>query len=216
MKGLGWLSEQAESGGDPAAISSGRGDSGGISYGKYQFSSNMGVVQNFVEWLQNHLEPYGEYGRQLAQYEVNSEEFKDKWRELAEVDHDGFSALQDEFSEPKYFDSGATNLWEQYCFDIHQHSFALRSVLFSNCIQHGSWYGAEVFQDANNLFNKTAEEPLELNDMTDAQIIENLYEVKLTDMSWSSGAPDQRPGLFARWERERAIALQMFADGVDG
>lgn len=210
MKGLGWLSEQAESGGDPSVISDGTGDSGGISYGKYQFSSNMGVVQNFVDWLQQHLPPYGEYGRQLAQYEVNSEEYKAKWQELAEVDHDGFSALQDEFSEPKYFDSGATNLWEKYGFDIHSHSFALESVLFANCIQHGSYYGAEVFQDGANLAG------MELNDMSDDQIIQNIYEVKLTDMSWSSGAPDQRPGLFARWERERTIALQMVADGVAG
>jgi len=207
MKGLGWLSEQAESGGDPSSISSGNGDAGGISYGKYQFSSNMGIVQNFVEWLQQHLAPYGEYGRQLAQYEVNSDEFKAKWRELAEADHDGFSALQDEFSEPKYFDSGATNLWEKYCFDIHQRSFALRSVLFSNCIQHGAYYGAEVFQDGANLVGQ------DLNDMTDAEIIQNIYEVKLTDMSWSSGAPDQRPGLFDRWGRERTIALGMLESG---
>ena len=207
MKGLGWLSEQAESGGDPAVISDGTGDNGGISYGKYQFSSNMGIVQNFVEWLQQHLAPYDECGRQLAQYEVNSEEFKDKWRELAAIDRNGFSALQDEFSEPKYFDSGATNLWGQYGFDIHQRSFALRSVLFSNCIQHGSWYGAEVFQDGANLVAQ------DLNNMSDADIIQNIYEVKLTDMSWSSGAPDQRPGLFDRWGREREIALQMVADG---
>jgi len=207
MKGLGWLSEQAESGGDPGAISDGTGDSGGISYGKYQFSSTMGIVQSFVEWLQGHLPPYGEYGRQLAQYEINSEEFMAKWRELAEVDHDGFSALQDEFSEPKYFDSGATNLLERYYFDIHQRSFALKSVLFANCIQHGSYYGAEVFQDGANLVGQV------LNDMDDTDIIQNVYEVKLTDMSWSSGAPDERLGLFARWEREREIALQMLESG---
>lgn len=205
MKGLGWLSEEAESGGDPGAISSGVGDSGGISYGQYQFSSNMGIVQQFVEWLQGHLPPYDEYGRQLAQYEVNSEEFKAKWLELAEVDHDGFLALQDEFSTPKYFDSGATNLIDRYGFDIQQRSFALECVLFSNCIQHGPYYGAEVFGDAASLAGQ------DLNSMTDYDIIYNIYQVKLTDMSWSSGAPNQRPGLFARWEREREIALQMLA-----
>jgi len=210
-KGLGWLSQQGESGGSgPGTISDGNGDSGGISYGIYQFSSDSGVVQQFVDFLRNLAAPYDEYGDQLAAFEINSEDFQAKWIELATNDNEGFSMLQDSFSKPKYFDSGATNLWEKYGIDIHQHSFALKSVLFSNCIQHGDTYGAEVFKDAADMVG------IDITEMTDQQFIGNIYEVKLTDMSWSSGAPEQRPGLFDRWRRERAIALNMLSSNEQG
>lgn len=79
------------SGGDPASISSGIGDSGGISYGKYQFSSNMGIVQQFVDWLQNHLSRMGSMVDNWLNTKSIVRNLKAKWRELAEVDHDGFS-----------------------------------------------------------------------------------------------------------------------------
>lgn len=81
-------------------------------------------------------------------------------------------------------------------------------MLFSNCVQHGSYYGAEVFGDAAKLVNS------DLQEMADYHIIYNIYEVKLTDMSWSSGSPDLRPGLFNRWQNERADALNLLEGGV--
>ncbi|NLS54061.1 hypothetical protein GJ675_10410 [Hafnia alvei] len=46
---LGKTSEHFESGGrGPSVVSTGKGDHGGISYGKYQFSSKMGVVQKYI------------------------------------------------------------------------------------------------------------------------------------------------------------------------
>ena len=99
-------------------------------------------------------------------------------------------------------------LRKNYQFDITNKSNALKQVLFSNCVQHGSRYGAEVFGDAASLANK------DLNSMTDLEIIYNIYEVKLTDMSWSSGAPTLRPGLFNRWENERIMALELLKQEV--
>lgn len=43
------LVRKYEAWGDPACVSSGMGDFGGISYGIYQFSSKAGVVQSFCE-----------------------------------------------------------------------------------------------------------------------------------------------------------------------
>ena len=42
------LSAPEESQGDPGAISSGRDDAGGVSYGIYQLSTNMGTAAEFV------------------------------------------------------------------------------------------------------------------------------------------------------------------------
>ena len=38
------------SGRGPGFVSSGYGDVGGISYGKSQFSSTVGVVDEFIKW----------------------------------------------------------------------------------------------------------------------------------------------------------------------
>jgi len=203
MMRLGGLSVKYESKGDPATISDGSGDGGGISYGIYQFSSNMGVVQKFVEWLQEQPYPYSEYGNLLARYEINSDEFIASWRELGDADTVGFAQLQEDYVKPTYFDVGANNLWERYGFDIRRHSEALQSVLWSNCVQHGNYYGAQVFGDAAELDGQ------DLYRMSDVEIIQNIYEVKLTDMSWSSGAPELRSGLFNRWRNERQDALAM-------
>ena len=67
----------------------------------------------------------------------------------------------------------------------------------------GYHFGSEVFLDAAKLAGKP------LNQMNDKELIHYIYEVKLTDMSWSSGSPSLRPGLFDRWRRERQEAIEM-------
>jgi hypothetical protein len=202
---IGALSAKYESSGDPAAVSQDGNDSGGWSYGIYQFSSASGKVQDFVSWLCQHSAPYDEYGRQLdvAGDPTYDQSFVDKWVEIGNVDSDGFAQLQDDYVKPQYFDSAAQILIDKYGFDISSHSDALKAVLWSNSVQHGPTYGAEVFQDAADLVGQ------DINSMNDYDIIYNIYEVKLTDSSWSSGAPNDRPGLFARWRNEREDALAM-------
>ncbi|MCE5284546.1 MAG: hypothetical protein LLG02_01675 [Pelosinus sp.] len=207
---LGALSAKYESNDNPAAVSQTVGDAGGWSYGIYQLASSSGKVQDFVSWLCHHEVPYAEYGRQLAMAgdPYCEQSFVDKWREIGTLDNEGFAALQDEYVKPDYFDAGAERLLAWYSFDINVRSNALQQVLFSNCVQHGSYYGAEVFGDAAKLINS------ELQEMSDYHIIYNIYEVKLTDMSWSSGSPDLRPGLFNRWQNERTDALNLLEGGV--
>ncbi len=205
MMRLGELSGKYESNSDPAIVARSTGDAGGWSYGLYQFSSEAGTVQDFVEWLCRYDAPYDEYGRQLkaAGNPCCDTSFVTKWEELGNVDPDGFSFLQDEYVKPGYYDSGAENLLKWYDFDIEQHSNALQQVLFSNCIQHGSYYGAMVFGDGAQLAQK------KIQDMSDSELIYFIYEVKLTDPSWSEGSPQLRPGLYSRWRQERAAALDL-------
>ena len=82
---LGQLSAQYESNGDPACISSGYGDPGGKSYGTYQFSSNAGSLDAFVNWISDH---YPQYANQLSGYDLCSEGFDEAWRGIAESDPD--------------------------------------------------------------------------------------------------------------------------------
>lgn len=209
MERLGALSAKYESNGNPAAVSQSDGDGGGWSYGVYQFASGPGKVQDFVSWLCQHEAPYDEYGKDLAAAgdPCCDQIFADKWQEIGTADAEGFAAVQDEYVKPDYYDAGEERLYEWYGFEISERSNALQQVLFSNCIQHGSYYGAQVFGDAAKLIGK------ELNEMDDYDIIYNIYEVKLTDLSWSSGSPSLRPGLFSRWRGERNDALYLLEGG---
>lgn len=210
MLRLGALSAKYESNNDPAAVARSIGDAGGWSYGIYQLASAVGKVQDFVSWLCMYEPPYDEYGRQLAAAgnPKSDQSFVDKWQEIGTLDRDGFAFLQDEYVKPDYYDSGAKRLLNWYGFDINERSNALQQVLFSNCIQHGSYYGAQVFGEAARLINQN------LVSMSDYNIIYNIYEVKLTDMSWSSGSPSLRPGLFNRWQNERNDALCLLEGGM--
>lgn len=205
---LGKLSERHESNGDPACVSSGVGDAGGRSYGKYQFSSRYGIVDAFVKWLCSHSVPeFANYGKVLqAAGPVNSDAFIAKWREIGSIDPGHFGELQYDYTKQKYYDAAAANLLSWYGFDISGRSMALKNVLWSNAVQHAPHYGAELFRDAALLAGQA------LLAMDDADLIWNIYEVKLTDMSWSSGSPAQRPGLFGRWRRERNEALSMLQE----
>ena len=80
------VSKQYESSGDCSTVSTGSGDLGGISYGSYQLSSNAGSVDSFLDFAQNYPnDALANYGRTLAQYEVNSQEFINTWEERKTV-----------------------------------------------------------------------------------------------------------------------------------
>ena len=190
---LGTLSEKYEGGG-PGTVSTGDGDSGGVSYGTYQLATNTGSAAAFVEWLQERSD-YGKgYGDLLAQAEPGGLEFSRYWTYLADTDPEGFAALQDEFVKPRYYDA-ACEVAKQRGVDTDSMPEALKCVLFSNAIQHGAYWAGVLLADSYSA------DP--------AQWIRNVYNTKLTDPSWSDGAPSLRPGLFSRWENERddAIAL---------
>lgn len=202
---LGDLSGKYESGGNPACVSQESNHSGDWRYGIFQFSSASGVVQHFVQWLQRRPAPYCEYANQLAQAGDRAQEqgFVKKWLEISSADPVGFGKEQNDYAKLMYFDRGADHLLANYYFDILQCSEALQQVLFANCVQHGSFYGAEVFREAADLAGQY------LCSMTERDIIHYIYEVKLTDVSWSSGKSVDRQQLLRRWQDERNDALIM-------
>ena len=188
---LGTLSEKYEGGG-PGTVSTGDGDSGGVSYGTYQLATNTGSAAAFVEWLQGRSD-YGKgYGELLAQAEPGGLEFSRYWTYLADTDSEGFAALQDEFVKPRYYDA-ACEVAKQRGVDTDSLPEALQCVLFSNAIQHGAYWAGVLLADSYS------SDP--------AQWIRNIYNTKLADPSWSDGAPSLRPGLFSRWENERDDAI---------
>lgn len=201
---LGYLSILGEVGedADPGMVSQDANDSGGWSYGLYQFASAPGSVQAFVAWLQTQGISYGAVLADAGDPGSN-QGFVETWQQIAANDPAGFGKLQDDYAKSVYYDAGSAELQNKYGFDIGQRSFVLSQVLMSNCVQHGPEYGAEAFGDGAASIGQ------QLGSMADAAIVTALYNNKINDPSWSSGDPADRQGLFDRWANERDTALAL-------
>ena len=142
---LGELSKDFESG-DPGAISSGNGDPGGKSYGAFQFASNSDGPKHFFNWC---MEPsrnasYQSIGAQLSQaYHAEpagyDSHFDNTWRSIASSSYDTFLAAQRDYVEVSYYQQAVRDIAEEFPgFDIANYSIALRNVILSRAVQHGS------------------------------------------------------------------------------
>ena len=190
---LGILSEKYEGSG-PGSISSGEGDSGGVSYGTYQMATATGTVAEFVKWLLGRWGNGREAGEMLALSEPGSAEFSERWTYLASLDSDWFGSLQEEFVVPRYYDAALEVAWERG-INVEALPYALKCVLFSNAVQHGPQNAGELLADSYD------------DDL--AAWIGKIYDTKIADPDWSSGAPDLRPGLFNRWQNEKQDAIAL-------
>ena len=142
------LSAKYESHGNPGVVSSGSGDLGGVSYGSYQLASNTGAVDSFLEWAKGYSnDALANYARELSKFPINSQEFKNLWRNIGDVDPDGFQELQNAYIMDHYYEAAASALRNNY-FEINKHSIAMKAVLFSRSVQYGPGNMVELFTTA--------------------------------------------------------------------
>ena len=131
------LARKYESDNDPACVYFNKGDLGGVSYGTYQFASNVGVVDNFVDWLCKYKDDkLANYGRVLKAHSTDSADFVKQWQELGTVDPGNFSRLQDEYVKEMYYDKVADKLAKEN-FHLDKHTDAFKAVVFARAIQNG-------------------------------------------------------------------------------
>lgn len=142
------LSAKYESDGNPAAVSGGGGDLGGISYGIYQLSSGAGSVQSFLSFACTYPNrALANYGVVLSRYSVNSGDFINEWKSIGTIDPAGFSQLQNAYAKSTYYDTAANDLRNAY-YDIQTKSRAMQAVLFSRSVQYGSGNMVELYANA--------------------------------------------------------------------
>ena len=203
---LGDLSKKYESSGDPGTISSGYGDAGGKSYGMYQFSSTMGVVDNYIKWLRDKGYWFGE---ELAKYTVGSSYFDDAWRFLANSDNRGdFERSQHDYAKVIYYDR-ACSILADAGYHIEKHSKAMKDVVWSRAIQYGPYQINQMFDEACcgvlGYFNLSYVDDIAF----DKSMIEAIYLEVCSTPGWTNGSPSLREGLYARFRNECADALNM-------
>ncbi|MBM7116429.1 LysM peptidoglycan-binding domain-containing protein [Archangium primigenium] len=200
---LGGLSRKYEARG-AGTVSTGKGDHGGVSYGSYQFATNNGSAQAFVNSLKT---SHPQYHAALGGHEPGSKAFSAAWKDLAAKDPQGFDKAQHDYIQATHYDVGAAEIKKATGLDVNTRSHALRDVAWSTSVQHGPKAADDIF--------KTALKGRDPATVSDAQLIKDIYaergrvraDGKLAHFPRSS--TDVQKGVADRFKAESRDALAM-------
>jgi hypothetical protein len=138
---LGELSRRFESGErGSGAVSAGRGDPGGVSYGIWQLSSRAGTVAAFL--IAEGSRWKGEFGRAPP----GSAEFSGLWRSIADRDDGAFAEAQRVFVERTHYRPAVAEVLRETGMDLDVRHPAVRDATWSVAVQHGA--GARILTAA--------------------------------------------------------------------
>ncbi|WP_203529588.1 hypothetical protein [Pseudodesulfovibrio sp. JC047] len=207
---LGKLSEKYESGKDGShAISSGKGDLGGKSYGKYQMTSRHngkvgGSVQAFVTWEEF------PWAKDFEGLTPGTAGFDEKWHEIANKNPEEFGKIQDKFIYDMHYSPVAKSV-QAYGIDADKQSKTLQQVFWSTGVQHGP--NTNVVKKAveklktEKRFNPSDKE-------FEAKLIEAIYDERKTRFGGSS--KKVRENVQKRLDREKQDALDAVRKRLEG
>ncbi|MCX9134120.1 hypothetical protein OKS68_16755 [Aeromonas veronii] len=127
---LGKTSERYESGGrGPGVVSTGKGDYGGASYGCYQLSSNLGVVQRYIQ-----SSKYKGFFEGLL---PATPQFNAAWKDVAANDPEGFREEQHRFIKETHYDIQIERLKSKGLLIEHARA-AVHDLVWSTAVQFGA------------------------------------------------------------------------------
>lgn len=165
---LGSLSERYECGDrGPGAVSTGRNDPGGVSYGLYQLSSRTGTCAAFIaaEGRRWHA--------RFAGLAPGSEAFSKIWQTIAGEEPDAFAEAQRAFIERTHYRPAAEAVKTATGFDLDRRPVAVCDAAWSTAVQHGG--AARILIDATR---QTLAKTREQDPDFDRRLIEAIYDVR--------------------------------------
>ncbi|MET4675879.1 MULTISPECIES: peptidoglycan-binding domain-containing protein [unclassified Luteibacter] len=196
---LGQTSAGYESGAaGPAAISSGKDDHGGVSYGSYQLSTKTGTLKEYLD--------QSSYGAQFKDLTPTTPAFDAKWRELANTDP-GFAQDQHVFVGRSHYDTQAAALRDRG-LDLSDRGMAVQDALWSTSVQ--------CRELTPNIFSKGLKEKFgehyELAKLSDKDIVDAVQDYKTAHVqTLFSKSPKLHESLKDRFSDEKA-SLERLAD----
>lgn len=211
LKGeFGSIAEKHEtSGRGVSTVSTGKGDNGGVSYGKYQLSTKTGTMKDFVK---------SEQGREFAPYfeglTPGSAEFTAVYNKLAKEKGAELGRAQHNYIRDTHYDPAMVKL-QKNGIDFSQRSRALNELVFSSSTQYGASGAPDKIMRALK--------GQDVSTLTDAQIITMIQDDKLANVNtdFVSSSQNTRNGVAGRTQREKADLLAMLqaehdvAAGID-
>ena len=190
----GTVSAMFESGANAGAVSSGKGDLGGRSYGLFQFSSRGGDNSTVARFLKQ-----SGYSSQFMGLKVGSSEFNDQWRKVAKNDK-YFSLAQQKFAAENYYKPQLA-LLKRDGYDLTGRGAAVQNAVWSNAVQYG----------ARSTLIEKALQGKNLASMSDADIIRAIYRYKKQNVGveFRSSSQQVQAGVANRYGQEERQLLSM-------
>ena len=162
---LGKTSKHHESGNaGPAAISSGHGDHGGISYGSYQLASNTGTLALYLKVTNNYHGAFDGLTPKTSAFDA-------KWRDLATHDPK-FHESQHDFIASRHYQPLSERL-TAVGYDFSSRGRAVQDMIWSTAVQYG---GGSSTVDKFRRAEK--ESQLDFSVATDKEIITAVQDSK--------------------------------------
>lgn len=198
---IGGVSEQFESGGrGVGTVSSGKGDFGGVSYGKHQLASNNGSMAQFLA----SPEAKGITG-DFSGLTPGTAAFNERYKQVAATHGKEMEDAQYKYLVRANYAPAAERLEKNLGIDMSKQSRAVQEMVYSTAMQYGGSGGASKIERA--LKGK------DLSKMSQKEIIEAVQKDKMAnvqnDFRSSSGQVQQ--GVAARALQEMDV-LHKIAD----
>jgi Putative peptidoglycan binding domain len=189
---LGKTSSHYESGNlGPGAVSTGKGDHGGVSYGLYQLATNTRTIDEYIE--------QSEFRHHFDGLKPGTPGFSAKWRQVA-AEEPRFGQDQHDFIKRSHFDVQNSALIASG-IDLSDRGRAVQDAIWSTSVQFRSMTPrifSEGMKEAYGVGYK-------LHDLTDAEIVTAVQDYKVNHNStlFRHSKPSW-PGLIERANHERS------------
>jgi len=181
--GLGSLSAKYE-----GKVGSANPDNKGWAYGRYQFNSATGGLDQFFK-------DNPDYAEQFAGMKPSSEGFNQKWRNIAATDGENFGKAQDKSAAKLWYAPAAASAKEK---GFKMDDRGVQEAIFSGSIQHGGI--KKVIKSASNQKG--------FADMTAEQQIEAFYKSRRA-YARKNVKPSVMKGLDKRYDNELKDAKEL-------
>ncbi len=177
-------------------VSTGKGDAGGVSYGRHQIATNTGTMAAFVSSPEN-----AQYAQRFAGLTPGTPEFNAVYSQIAAEDPTGFSNAQEQFIYRTHVDPMKERLKKAYGTDFSDRGRAVQEYMFTYSNQYGAAGGAKHM--------KAALEGKDINSMTDEDIIRAMgdHRANNVDAQFKSSSEAVRAGVKNRIGKEVSTML---------
>lgn len=180
-----------------ASVSSGKGDPGGASYGKYQLASKTGTLQRYLK--------QSGYAESFSGMNPGQPDFNAKWVELAKSDPN-FGNSQHDFIKKTHFDPAIKKAAE---LGFASDNRGVQEAIWSGSIQHGG---------IKRILAKTAEIP-GFKEMSPGEQIAAFYKTRgdyAASAMRANGASEStiQNASYGRYSREIKDALALAGSNV--
>ena len=196
---LGQTSAGYESGAaGPGAVSTGKGDHGGVSYGSFQLSTKMGTLQEYLD--------QSAYKDQFKGLTPATPAFDEKWKALGKNDP-GFGADQKDFIGRSHYNEQDKAL-KAAGIDLSGRGMAVQDAVWSTSVQTRD-LTPKIF--AKGLKEKFGDD-YQLDKLSDKDIVDAVQDYKAAHVKdiWAS-SPQLHKGLSKRIAHEKE-SLDVLAD----